>query len=60
MAQPKCDQKSEASEAAEYPIYDVKLDLNQLKNAGSADSFLFKLGQLVPFQKRVKELGKDE
>lgn len=60
LAEPKCDQKSEASEATEYRIYDVKMILNRLKNAGSADSILLKLGQLIPFQERAKELGRDE
>jgi hypothetical protein len=60
LAQPKGDQKSEASEATEYDIYDVKADLNPLKTAGSADSVLFKLRQLILFQKGAKKPGKDE
>jgi hypothetical protein len=34
LAGPKCDQKSEAGEAAEYRIYDVKMTLIRFKNAG--------------------------
>jgi hypothetical protein len=57
LVQPKCDQRSEASEAAEYHIYDVKMVLSRLKNAGC---LLPKFGQLIPFQERGKEIGKDE
>jgi hypothetical protein len=32
--------------------------LNPLKNTGSADSILVKLGQLIPFQERAKEQGR--
>jgi hypothetical protein len=60
LAQSKCDQKSEASEAAEYRIYGVKMFLNRFKNAGSAGSILLKLGLLIPFQERGKEMGNDE
>jgi hypothetical protein len=60
LVQPQCDQKSEASEAAEYHIYDVRMVLSRLKNSGSAGSILPKLGQLIPFQERGKEIGKDE
>jgi hypothetical protein len=42
LVSPKGDQKSEASAAAEYRMY-VKMTLNRLKNAGSADSTLFRL-----------------
>ena len=62
LVQPTCNQKPEASEAAEYRMYDVKMISNRLKtrNAGSADSILLKLGQLIPLQERAKDLGKDE
>lgn len=30
------------------------------KDAGGADFILLKLGQLIPIQERVKELGKEE
>lgn len=58
LVQPTCDQKPEASEAAEYRMYDVKMILNRFKtrNAGSADSILLKLGQLIPLQERAKDL----
>ena len=38
LVEPKCNQKLEASEAAEYRIYDVKMILHLFKNAGRADS----------------------
>jgi len=60
LVKSKCDQKSEASETAEYRIYDVKVISNRRKNAGSVDSVVLKLGQLIPFEERAKELGKGE